>query len=73
MRICGDAHLLSCSHLVGHTSIPHIFWVNIIGLFMEDGIFSCITSFICYDLEFQRVICAMFALIIAHLPCFKIL
>jgi hypothetical protein len=31
MRIDGGAQLLTCSHLVHHTSIPLIFQVNLIG------------------------------------------
>jgi hypothetical protein len=46
MRSCGVAQLLSCSHLVDHTSIPLISHVNLMGrrsfLGTKHG-FSCAT------------------------------
>ena len=62
MRIGGGPQLLSCSHLVDHTSISLIFQVNLIGQtsFLGDKTwyFLCITSFNCYNVEIQRVIYA---------------
>ena len=53
MRICGDAQLLSCSHLVDHTRIMLDFHVNLIGprSFWRDKTWHllCISSFNCYS------------------------
>jgi hypothetical protein len=67
MRICEDAQLLSCSHLVDHQAF-HPFskwnwlrfnWSKVI-LGGYNMAFMCITSFNFYDLEIQRVVHAHF-------------
>ena len=79
MRICGGAQLWSYSHLVDITRIPLIFHVNSISqkfilCGVKHGIYLCIPSFDCYNLETQMIIHAHPpSLEIAHLPSFKIL
>ena len=71
-RIAESSELLSCSHLVDHTSIPLIFQVNLID--KTRHFFLCITSFNYYSLKIQRVnSCLFIPLEIALLSCFKIL
>lgn len=60
MRIYEGAQLLSCYHVVGHTNIPLIFQVNLIGqkfvFGIKHGIDLCIPLFTCYNLKIQLVI-----------------
>ena len=61
MKIDGGAHLLSCSHLVDHTSIYSAHspsesnWSKLLSG-DKHGIPLCIASFNCYNLKIQRVI-----------------
>jgi hypothetical protein len=66
--------------LVDHTSGPLVFKINLIGRSkaffwggIKYGIFMCIISFDCLNPKNKRVIGVHFPLIIAHLPCFRIL
>ena len=80
VRSNGGAQLLSCSHLVDHTCIFHVFWMNLIDDIyiyicggIKHGIFCASLPLLLKNLNSKGLFVPIFSLEIVHLPCFKIL